>query len=324
MLIVLSDIAVPAAIMLDLFIGDPRWLPHPIRWMGAGISFLEPFFRKWFKQPFYSGALFAATLIILAWLLTWFTVRVAYDADPAVGFAVETVLIFYCISIRSLRDAAMHVQKTLERGTLAQARAAVAWIVGRETKHLDRSGVSRAAVETVAENLVDGVISPVFYAVLGGAPLAMAFKMISTLDSMVGYRNETYREFGTVGARLDDMANYVPARMAIPIISMAAQILFGRGKQSIRLVCRDGRLHTSPNAGLPEAAFAGALGVELGGPNYYHGILVDKPFIGSGLSDVDSRHIAQACSLMVLSSILWGVVLVSAALIIGYFATTGG
>lgn len=320
-MIALSDIAVLTAFILDLFIGDPRWLPHPIRWMGAGISFLEPYFRKWFKQPFFSGALFATTLVILAWLLTWFAVHAAYAADRVAGFAVETVLIFYCISIRSLRDAALHVQKTVERGTLEQARAAVAWIVGRDTRYLDRSGVSRAAVETVAENLVDGVISPVFYAVLGGAPLAMAFKMISTLDSMIGYKNETYGEFGTVGAKLDDMANYIPARMAIPIISMAAQILFGRGKQSMRLVCRDGRLHASPNAGLPEAAFAGALGVELGGPNYYHGIIVDKPFIGSGLDDVDSRHIAQACNLMVLSSILWVIALVSAALMIGYLAT---
>ena len=300
-----SDIVLPAALVIDLAIGDPRWLPHPIRWMGAAIGYLEPVFRKLIPKRLFSGALFATALVMLVWLLTWTIVWAAYGVSAVFGFLVETVLIFYCISIRSLRDAAWQVKSTVEQGTLAQARAAVAWIVGRDTRFLDREGVNRAAVETVAENLVDGTISPVFYAAIGGAPLAMAFKMVSTLDSMIGYKNDTYLEFGKVAAKMDDLANYIPARLAIPIIAIAAQILFGSGKKAVLLVHQDGRSHASPNAGLPEAAFAGALGVKLGGPNTYHGNLIEKPYIGAHLNQVHSHHIARACKLMVLSSILW-------------------
>lgn len=311
-----TDIVLPAALVIDLAIGDPRWLPHPIRWMGAAIGYLEPVFRKLIPNRLFSGALFASALVMLVWLLTWTIVWAAHGVNAVLGILVETVLIFYCISIGSLRDAARQVKITVEQGTLEQARAAVAWIVGRDTRFLDHAGVNRAAVETVAENLVDGTISPVFYAAIGGAPLAMAFKMVSTLDSMIGYKNDTYLEFGKAAAKMDDLANYIPARLAVPIIALAAQILFGSGKKAVLLVRQDGRSHASPNAGLPEAAFAGALGVKLGGPNTYHGNLIEKPYIGAHLNQVHSRHIARACKLMVLSSILWVAVIWMAMLFI--------
>ena len=295
----------PAALVLDLLLGDPRWLPHPIIWMGRAIEGLEPVFRRLINNLIVSGALFAVSLVGTVWLLAWIFLKIAWYVDPLVGGLIETVLIFYCISIRSLRDAALMVKRTLEQGTVEQARAEVSRIVGRDTRYLDRIGISRATVETVAENLVDGVISPLFYTLIGGAPLALAFKMINTLDSMIGYKNETYIEFGRAAARLDDLANYIPARLSVPIIALAAQVLFRSGRRSLKTAIRQGRAHTSPNAGLPEAAFAGALGVRLGGPNTYGGIRIDKPFIGQGLADVQQVHITGACHLMVLSSIMW-------------------
>ena len=295
----------PAALVLDLLLGDPRWLPHPIIWMGRAIEGLEPVFRRLINNLIVSGALFAVSLVGTVWLLAWIFLKIAWYVDPLAGGLIETVLIFYCISIRSLRDAALMVKRTLEQGTVEQARAEVSRIVGRDTRYLDRIGISRATVETVAENLVDGVISPLFYTLIGGAPLALAFKMINTLDSMIGYKNETYIEFGRAAARLDDLANYIPARLSVPIIALAAQVLFRSGRRSLKTAIRQGRAHTSPNAGLPEAAFAGALGVRLGGPNTYGGIRIDKPFIGQGLADVQQVHITGACRLMVLSSIMW-------------------
>jgi len=167
---------------------------------------------------------------------------------------------------------------------------------------LDENGVSRAAVETVAENLVDGIISPLFYAAVGGAPLCLAFKMVSTLDSMVGYKNDRYLYFGRSAALMDDIANYIPARLSTPVIALAAQILGGSGKRALGTALREGRNHASPNAGIPEAAFAGALGVKLGGPSFYHGSLVSKPYIGAEFDTVGAYHIPRACDLMMLSA----------------------
>ena len=159
-------------------------------------------------------------------------------------------------------------------------------------------------METVAENLVDGVVSPLFYAAIGGAPLATAFKMVSTLDSMIGYKNDRYRRFGTVAARLDDAANFLPSRLCAPVIAAAAQMLFGTGRRALATSLRDRRRHASPNSGIPEAAFAGALGVRLGGPGFYQGMCVDKPFIGAEFPDADAGHIKPAGDLMVLSAVL--------------------
>ena len=177
-------------------------------------------------------------------------------------------------------------------------------IVGRETERLDESAVARAAVETVAENLVDGIVAPLFFALLGGAPLAMAYKMVNTLDSMVGYRSPRYIEFGRASARLDDAANFIPARLSLPLIVAAARLGFGRGAQAWRIGRRDARRHASPNSGFPEAAFAGALGVRLGGPNRYHGQVVEKPFIGEELREVAITDIRRACRLMVFTTLL--------------------
>jgi adenosylcobinamide-phosphate synthase len=297
-------VILPAAMALDLLLGDPPSMPHPIRWMGSAISYFEPRFRRLALPPVVSGALFAGSLVLLAWLAGHLALKAAGAIHPGVETVVEIVLLYYCLAIRSLDGEARAVAKAL-RLSLDAGRKRISRIVGRDVQHLDETAICRACVETVAENLVDGIISPIFYALLGGAPLCLAFKMVSTLDSMVGYKSEAYIHFGKAGARLDDLANLIPARLSVPLIAAAVWLLSGEGRRTLRTGIRDGRHHSSPNAGYPEAAFAGALKVRLGGDNYYHGTLVEKPAIGSRFGDARIGHIATACDLMVLVSLLW-------------------
>ena len=302
-------IVLPAAFALDMILGDPRFLPHPIRWMGSAIFRLEPAFRKLPLKPVLSGALFSVFLITGTLTIAAVIVAVAYRIDHTLGTCIEVVLIYYCISVRSLASSTEDVGDALKRDRLAEAKKKVALIVGRDVDNLDKMGVARASVETIAENLVDGVVSPLFFAILGGAPLALAYKMVNTLDSMIGYKNETYHRFGKAAARIDDVANFIPARVSVFIISLAAHILAHRGLQAFRTAMAEGANHSSPNAGYPEAAFAGALAVKLGGPNTYNSVLVSKPYIGSRFGDVESVHINKACDLMILSSLLTVVLL---------------
>jgi len=303
--ILLPTIVLPAAVILDLILGDPRFLPHPVRWMGNSILLFEPIFRKIFKNLVLSGALLSILLITFTGSVVYLLVYYSQLFHPIVGTIVEIILIFYAISARSLKDSAMDVYQSLKNDKLEDAKDKVKLIVGREVNRLDCSGVSRAAVETVGENLVDGIISPVFYAIIGGAPLAMAYKMINTLDSMIGYKNEKYLHFGKVAARIDDIANFIPSRISVLIISISARILGMKGSQALITAIKEGKSHTSPNAGYPEAAFAGALNVKLGGPNYYHGILVQKPFIGERFRNAEPVDIKKACGLMMLSTLIW-------------------
>jgi adenosylcobinamide-phosphate synthase len=291
-------------VTLDMLLGDPLWLPHPVRWMGRAIAWLEPRFRRLTLKPLLSGALMATLLVSSVWLICLLLVWFAAAVHPAAGILVQAVMIYVCISARSLADAAQAVGNALGHSGLGAARQAVSMIVGREADRLDERGVTRAAIETVAENLVDGVVSPLFFAVLGGAPLAMAYKMVNTLDSMVGYKSDRYLLFGRFAARMDDVANFIPARLAVPFIALAAQLLNGRGRATMGTAFRDGRAHASPNAGYPEAAFAGALGLWMGGPNHYHGRLVEKPIIGVGFADARPVHIRQACRLMLTTALL--------------------
>lgn len=295
----------PVAFALDHLWGDSQRFPHPVRWMGRMIEIAEPVFRKRFADEAMAGLLFALSMVISVWLVTVAVVEGMYGLHPALGWMVELLLVYFALSAKSLRQAAEGVYGALREESLAEAKRRVSMIVGRDVDSLSRKGVIRATVETVAENLVDGVMSPVFYAAIGGAPLAMAFKMISTLDSMVGYKTPKYVMFGKASARMDDLANYIPARLAIPVISLAAQVLFGTGRKSWLTAFREGNRHSSPNAGRPEAAFAGALGVKLGGPNTYCGQLVDKPYIGNRFGSATTGHIPKACELMTLSAFMW-------------------
>jgi adenosylcobinamide-phosphate synthase len=306
----------PAAFALDIMLGDPYGLPHPVRWMGKAIERLEPPFRKFGFNLSLSGGLYAAVLILGTWLLTWLFLTAAHRLHPFLKTLIEIILIYYCISIRSLEDAAMEVQQCLQHKQVQAARDKVAMIVGRDIKNYKEDGLARATVETVAENLVDGVTAPLFFAAIGGAPLALAYKMANTLDSMVGYKNQTYQQFGKASAKIDDFLNYIPARLSVPIIALAAQILSGFGERSLKTAVCEGANHASPNAGYPEAAFAGALGLKLNGPNYYHGKLVAKPYIGVRFGPSTPGQIKKACDIMMLSSVLWLLVMWSTRLLI--------
>lgn len=301
----LSYDILPAAFLLDLLIGDPRFAHHPVRYMGKSIEAAEPFFRRLPVNAKISGGLFALCLIPAVWLITALILTVSAGIHPLFNKGLEILLVYFCISCRGLESAAMEIHGILRRDSLQKAREKLAMIVGRDVRHLSEKAVARASVETVAENLVDGVISPLFFLLIGGIPLMMTYKMVNTLDSMVGYKNEKYRDFGMISARTDDIANYLPARISLIFISLAAQILKRKGKQTFEKGRKEGRKHASPNAGFPEAAFAGALEIKLGGPNIYHGKMVDKPFIGENYREVRVRDIPRACDLMLLSSLLF-------------------
>lgn len=302
---VLPWLAIPAAFALDAVLGDPRFLPHPVRWMGRAIELAEPLFRKAVKNERLAGLLFALCLILGCWGLAAVITGLAYRLHVFVGFVVETVLLFYCFSARSLGQAGMEIHTLLAAGEVDRARSQVAMIVGRDVEQYQADDIARATVETVAENVVDGVLSPLFFAAIGGAPLAIAYKMINTLDSMVGYKNPRYLLFGRAAARIDDAANFLPSRLSVLVIALAARLTAGlAARRALSTARHEGSHHASPNAGYPEAAFAGALGVRLNGPNFYHGVLVDKPFIGTEGGPVAVHHIKQACRLMTLTSLL--------------------
>lgn len=295
---------IPAALGLDFLLGDPSWLPHPVRLMGLAADRAETVSRRLVKNPFTAGLVFAGVLVCSAYLAAVCLVFAAGLIHPAAKTICEIILLYTCLSARGLHAEAKKVHAALLSGDPHRARDLVAMLVSRDTDQMDEAGISRATVETVAENFVDGVLSPLFFAVLLGAPGAIAFKMISTLDSMAGYKTERYEQFGKVSARLDDASNWIPARLSIPVISAAAQITFKTGRRSFATAISEGKNHKSPNAGRPEAAFAGALGVRLIGPGTYHGIYVEKPWIGAAFALPEKEHIPAASRLMLVSAII--------------------
>jgi adenosylcobinamide-phosphate synthase len=293
------------AFILDLILGDPFFLPHPVVYMGKAIDFFESKFRLIFSNQVCCGILFAVFLIGSTFIITHLILSFCTSVNIILGQTVSVVFMFFTLSAKSLYKAAIAVKIALETNGVEAGREKVGMIVGREVENLDRTGIVKAAVETVAENFVDGFLSPLFFALIGGVPCAMAYKMINTLDSMIGYKNERYIEFGKASARIDDIANFFPARISVVIISIAAILLPGnRGIISLFTGFKEGKLHKSPNAGFPEAAFAGALKIRLGGPNYYHGKLVEKPYIGNHFGNPDLPQIKRACELMLLASFI--------------------
>jgi adenosylcobinamide-phosphate synthase len=257
--------------ILDVLLGDPRWLPHPVKLMGKAVSLLERILRRLVPWERLAGMLLVLVIVAGSFLLTAVIVTVAYAVHPTVGLIVASVAIWTTLAVKDLAAHANRVVLPLMAGNLARARNNLALIVGRDTQNLDEDEVVRACVETVAENTVDGILSPLFFAFIGGAPLAMAFKAVSTLDSMVGHKTEQYIRFGWAAARLDDVANWIPARMCAVLMPLASLFCDHGFLASWRTMWRDRRKHESPNAGIPEAAMAGALRVQLGGVNYYDG-----------------------------------------------------
>lgn len=294
-------------LLLDLLIGDPESLTrfHPVVWMGKAIVFLEKHLRRLFPRTergeLIAGLIPALLLPAGTWLLCTFLLRLL---PYPLSFLLECLWCAQALAVRDLRVEALRVQTALESGSLQAARRAVGRIVGRDTAALDASGVARAAVETVAENFSDGVVAPLFYMLLGGAPLALACKAVNTLDSMVGYRNERYLYFGRASARLDDLANFLPARLAALLLVFAAFLCGEDGRGAFRIWRRDRRKHSSPNSAQCEAAMAGALGLRLCGPASYFGLVHDKPWLGDGLREIVPGDIRRACRLELAGSLL--------------------
>ena len=293
---------------LDLLFGDPHWMPHPVRAMGALIAGLEKPLRAVFpKTP--RGELIAGGFLVVltagistgaAVLLLWLCAQI----HPILAFAAQALLCYQLLAARSLRDESVKVYKALRDGTLDDARKAVSMIVGRDTDRLDETGVAKAAVETVAENTSDGVIAPLLFLAIGGAPLGVLYKSINTMDSMVGYKNDRYLYFGRAAAKLDDLVNFIPARLAGILLCLAARPAGFDGKNAWKIFWRDRKNHKSPNSAHTEAAAAGALDVQLAGSSYYFGKLVVKPTIGDPLRPVEPADILRCNRLMYAGTFL--------------------
>lgn len=293
---------------IDLLLGDPRWLYHPVRIIGNSISFLEKRLRKWFtktqKGERRAGALLVLLICMGSGLIPFCLLYTGYKIHVLLGFALETFFCYQMLATRSLKDESMRVYRELEKKDLPKARYAVSMIVGRDTAELTEEGVTKATVETIAENTSDGIIAPLFYMAIGGPALMFLYKGINTMDSMVGYKNEKYLNFGRYAAKLDDIANYIPARISAWLMIAGAYMAGMDGKNAKKIFKRDRYKHASPNSAQTEAVMAGALDIQLAGNAYYFGKLYEKPAIGDRLREVEDRDICRANRLLYISAAL--------------------
>lgn len=307
------------AYALDWLVGDPAWFPHPVRWIGQATVVGERVLRSFISKPggeFVAGLVLTTVVVggfgagswkLLLWLRGW---------NQALAFAVSVYLAASMLATRSLLDEARAVKRFLDSGDLLSARQQVGRIVGRDTTNLDEAGVTRAAIETLAESASDGIVAPLFYLAIGGVPAAMVYKAINTLDSMIGHRGEKYELFGKCAARLDDIANFVPARLTAALLALAAWTLHLDWRGAWKVMWRDGAKHRSPNAGHPEAAMAGALGVRLGGTNFYDGEAHEGPYLGDEQSPLDRQALRNALGLTAGVSLLMFTLCLSAKLLV--------
>lgn len=301
-------LAVCIGFLLDLLLGDPRWLYHPVRIIGNGISLAEKMLRALFPKT-KKGERIAGGVLVL--IITGFSVALplgilylGYRWNFWLGLAVETFMCYQLLAARSLRDESKKVYDALKTGDMEKSRQAVSMIVGRDTRSLTEEGVTKAAVETVAENTSDGIIAPLFYMMIGGAVGGFAYKAINTMDSMVGYKNEKYQYFGTAAALLDDVVNYIPARISGWLMILAAYLLNMNGKNAKKIYLRDRTQHASPNSAHTEAVMAGALEIQLAGDAWYFGELHKKPYIGDPIRKIEPEDILRSHRLMYATSVL--------------------
>ena len=300
--------AVLGGFVLDAIFGDPAWLSHPVVYMGKAISALEKGLRarlpKTPEGELWGGRILAFCLPVGTFALTSLVCMGAAALHPLLGLAVQMFWCGQALAAKGLVQESMNVYRELIKPNLPAARTAVSRIVGRDTQALTAEGVTKAAVETVAENASDGVIAPLFYMLLGGAPLALTYKAINTMDSMVGYKNERYLHFGRAAAKLDDIANYLPSRIAALLWVAAAALTGNDARSAWRIWRRDRRNHASPNSAQTESACAGALNVQLAGPAYYFGEFYKKPTIGDAVRPIEPEDICRADRMMYVESLL--------------------
>ncbi len=313
-----------AAIVMDWIIGDPKWPTHPVIWIGRFIGMLEKRLRpegaaKSAKELRRLGVILTVTTVLLSFAVLYVVSEAAALIHPWLGYAVSAWYISTTIAVKGLKDAAMLVYRPLLAGNLEDARTYTGYIVGRDTASMEEKDTVRATVETVAENTVDAFVSPLLFALLGGAPLAMLYRAANTLDSMVGYRNDRYLYFGWASARLDDVLNYIPARIAGILLSIAAMLSLGFTAcgRSMKAIYRFASLHPSPNSGIPESAVAGALGIELGGRNVYFGAASERARLGWPLRPLAARDIIHTVRLLYLVSML----MLAGVLILWYYVS---
>ena len=297
--------------LLDLLLGDPYWLPHPVRLIGKGITKTEALLRpagkmRTNRQELQGGRRLVVIVLLATTLLAALLLFGAYALHPCLGLLVETIMTYQILAVKCLKVESMKVYHCLKEQGLEEARGAVSMIVGRDTAQLDAEGVTKAAVETVAENTSDGIIAPMLYTAIGGPVLGFFYKAVNTMDSMIGYKNERYLYFGRGAAKLDDVMNYIPARISAYLM-IAAAFCGGKcydGRRAYIIYKRDNRNHASPNSAQTELVCAGALGIQLAGDASYFGKLVHKPYIGDAVRRVEAEDIKRAGRLMYLTAFL--------------------
>lgn len=309
-------IALLIGFFVDLLLGDPHSIPHPVVWIGKLISTAEKLVRRLFPKTVrgenIAGGVLWVIVVLVSTAVPALLLYAAYRLHPAAGLVLESIMCWQILATRSLRDESMKVYAALKKGVPEEYRRAVSMIVGRDTAELDDLAVTRAAVETVAENASDGVIAPMLFLALGGAPLGFFYKAANTMDSMLGYIEMPYKNIGLVPAKMDDVLNYIPARLSALLMLAAGALLGMDAKNGWRIWRRDRRNHASPNSAQTESVCAGLLGVRLAGDAYYHGELHKKPYIGDALREIKYEDIPRAGRLLyataALSLVLFGAV----------------
>ena len=292
-MIVYHLIAITIAFFIDKVVGDPPHWHHPVRWIGSLISFFEKHLNHG-KSKRLKGVAMLLFVLLSVFLVVMVLVVISYRIHPIVGIIVESMIIATTIAQRSLKEASLGVYGPLEKGDLDGARTSLSYIVGRDTETLSEGEIARGAIETVAENTSDGVTAPLFWALIGGAPLAMIYRASNTCDSMVGYMNERFKDFGWASAKWDDVMNWIPSRITGIMMLIGTKPLFIEYQRAWKILFRDAKKHPSPNSGWGEAAVAAILGIQLGGINYYKGILSNRAKMGDPLHPIQAGHILLA------------------------------
>jgi adenosylcobinamide-phosphate synthase len=299
------------AYIIDIIIGDPRWLPHPVVIIGKAVRFLEGKIRRTSLIGRKKGGIILCFAVVIpTFFITRGVVEGCLFVNALLGAIITVLFASMTLATRSLFDESKAVIDTLNNGNIVEARKKLSMIVGRDTENLDEQEICRAVIETVSENLSDGIVAPMFYLAIGGLPLAMAYKAVNTLDSMVGYKNDRYGDIGWFSAKMDDMLNWIPARLSVFLIVIASFILMYNWRNSWKIMRRDGQNHPSPNSGMPEAAAAGALNIQLGGKSRYFGKIYHKPAIGDRIKEIDRGDVKKAWVIMFASSLLMAAVCV--------------
>jgi adenosylcobinamide-phosphate synthase len=289
--------AIILAYIIDLFIGDPPNWPHPVKWFGCMIHFLDVHWNKG-KHRKLMGHIMVLALVTLTFGISFFVVRFFYQLHPVAGMVMEAILISTTIAQKSLHVAATEVIRPLQAKNLPDARVRLSYIVGRDTESLPEKEIVRGTVETVAENTSDGITAPLFWSFIGGAPFALVYRLINTCDSMVGYKNEKYGEFGFASAKLDDVVNWLPSRLTAFVMMLSMMPKKTDLITAWSVLMRDARKHPSPNSGWGEAAVAAILGIQLGGTNFYKGRKSVRAFMGAALDSLQLQHIFETITIM--------------------------